>query len=166
MLKWGLIVVVVLVLLGAGVWGIGASVPERHAARVERVIAMPIATAGARIRDVADYPAWRPGVTVEIKERNGSRTRYVESKDGEQLEFNLDETVPGETFVSTIVDNPAIPFGGAWTFTLEPAGAGATRVIIREEGFVRDPLYRFFARYVFGYEGTMRDYLDALETSA
>jgi hypothetical protein len=35
-------------------------------------------------------------------------------------------------------------------------------VHIREDGVVRDVLYRFFARYVFGYTSTMEAYLNNL----
>ena len=55
-----------------------------------------------------------------------------------------------------------MPFGGTWTYRLEPTASG-TRLTITEDGEIYNPTFRFVARFVLGYEGTMTRYLDALE---
>ena len=164
-LKWVVTVAGVLVALFAAIWGIGLATPREHSARAERVIDMPVTAVAARIRNVREYPSWRRGVTVEVKEEREFRRVYAETSDGDRLEFDLRETIPDHTFVSHIVDSEMLPFGGRWTFTLIPEGE-RTRVEIHEEGHINSPLYRFFARYVFGYNSTLKSYLDALEASA
>ncbi len=76
----------------------------------------------------------------------------------------LADLAVAEDYVAAITDD-TLPFGGRWTFDLSPEGAG-TRVRIVEDGEVRDPLYRFFARFVFGQTGSMIAWLDALEADA
>lgn len=152
--------VATLLALAALVYGVGVLQPQRHTARVERVIAMPVDVVAAHIRDVGDYPRWRK-VKVEI---GADGATYVEEMDGDRIAYRLAEPSPGRQFVTTITD-PDLPFGGAWTYDLAPEGAG-TRVRIREDGDVRDPVYRFFARFVFGHSGSMNAWLDALEADA
>jgi hypothetical protein len=110
------------------------------------------------------YGAWRSGVVVEDIARSEGATTYVEIADGDRIAYRLTEPERDTRFVATIIDD-TLPFGGAWTITLAPEGA-ATRVRIREDGDVRDPLYRFFARYVFGHTSSMEAYLDSLAATS
>lgn len=152
--------VLVIVLLAGGVFTLGAMTPANHSVEASRKIAAPPERVAARIRDVAAYPDWRPGVGVEDLTAGADAISYVETAEGDRIAYRLTEPEPGARFVATITDE-TLPFGGAWTISIEPAGAGA-RVHIREDGVVRDVLYRFFARYVFGYTSTMEQYLDSL----
>ncbi|HEX8216147.1 MAG TPA: SRPBCC family protein, partial [Allosphingosinicella sp.] len=143
--------------------GIGAMLPRDHVASAEAIVAAPPADVAALVRDVAGQPRWRGSVeTIEVLERRPSGgLLYVERSGGDSITFDFAEEVRGARFRSTIAD-PALPFGGAWTIALAPAGAG-TRISIEERGEVRDPVYRFFSRFVFGHEGTMRAWLADLE---
>lgn len=163
MIKWVLGIVGALVLIAGAIYAIGASLPREHVARAERVIAMPADAVAARLRAVRDHPSWRPGLEVDIRSEDASGVSYVETMDGEAIAYRFSETEPGRRFVSAITDE-ALPFGGQWTFTLTPQGE-TTLVEIEEAGVIRDPLYRFFARFVFGYTSTMESYLDRLEAS-
>ncbi len=51
-----------------------------------------------------------------------------------------------------------MPFGGTWTFDIEPAGTG-TQLTITEDGIVRNPIFRFVSRFVFGHYKTQETYL-------
>ena len=109
-----------------------------------------------------NYPRWRSGLErIELSSRGPEGTRFVEHSGGDAIAFLLVEEVRDERFRSTITD-PNLPFGGYWTIALEPANRG-TRVRIEEHGFVTSPVYRFFARFLFGHESTMRTWLDDLE---
>ena len=50
-----------------------------------------------------------------------------------------------------------LPFGGTWTYDLAE-DAGATRVTLREDGFVKPPLFRAIARLFMKPDATMRDF--------
>lgn len=162
MWKWVAVAAAVPVGLGLIVYGIGALLPRLHVARAETLVGAPPARVAATIRAVEAQPRWRKGVTaIEVVERRANGLRYIERQGRDAILFDFAETVPDARFTSTIAD-PALPFGGTWTIVLTPEGAG-TRVRIEEEGEVRSPVFRFFARFVFGHEATMRAYLADLE---
>lgn len=160
--KWLLGLAALPVGAAAIVYAVGAMLPRAHVARAEALMPAPPGRVAAMVRDVADQPRWRKGVTaIEIVERREGGLRYVERQGSDAILFDLVEEAPGARFRSTIAD-PALPFGGHWTIALSPEGAG-TRVRIEENGEVRDPLYRFFSAFVFGHEGTMKAYLADME---
>ncbi len=151
-----------IVLLIAALAAVGAALPRDHVARVSAHINRPPAEVAARIRDPAGYPRWRPDVkAVEGVERGADgATRFREVGRHGAVRYRLAETEPGARFVSTI-ESPDLPYGGQWTFALTPDGTG-TRVEIEERGFVKNPVFRALARFVFGYEATMRGWLGDL----
>ena len=51
-----------------------------------------------------------------------------------------------------------LPFGGTWTYEVSPEAGGA-RLRITEDGEIRNALFRFLSRFVFGYNATMDTYL-------
>jgi hypothetical protein len=75
--------------------------------------------------------------------------------------YQIVEQVPPRRLVTRVAD-PDLPYGGTWTFELDPQPAG-TRLTITERGEIYNPIFRVFARFVFGYAATMERYLDALE---
>jgi hypothetical protein len=147
-------------LLVGGVYALGAATPASHSAEATREIAAPPERIAARIRAVEAYPTWRDGVAVENVTVSADATTYVEIAEGDRIAYRLTEPETGARFIATITDE-TLPFGGAWTIDIAPTANGS-RVSIREDGVVRDLLYRFFARYVFGYTSTMETYLDNL----
>ena len=58
--------------------------------------------------------------------------------------------------------DPGLPFGGTWTYEVAPVPGGST-LTITENGEIYNPLFRFMARYIFGYEGTIETYMAALK---
>jgi uncharacterized protein YndB with AHSA1/START domain len=134
--------------------------PRAHTARMEGVVAKPPVEIAAIIRDVRAYPNWRRGLVVQDISETTDAITYVELADEDRIAYRLAEPVRDAQFVATITD-PSLPFGGAWTITLTPEGGG-TRVRIQEDGEVRDPIYRLFAHFVFGYTSSMKTYLENL----
>jgi len=61
------------------------------------------------------------------------------------------------------ITDESLPFGGSWPYELEPGAAG-TRLAIREEGEVYNPVFRFMSRFVMGHHSTIDQYLEALQT--
>lgn len=160
MMRWVLITVVALVAISAGAYITGLALPRAHVAVLEGVVARPVGEIAAAIRDVQAYPTWRVGVAIENLAVTGDGTTYVEVAEGERIAYRLTEPTRDQRFVAAITD-PNLPFGGAWTITLTAEGAGV-RVRIEERGEIRDPVYRLFAHFVFGYTSSLRGYLVAL----
>jgi len=71
------------------------------------------------------------------------------------------EEHPAEKLVLEIADEN-LPYGGTWTFAFTPDGSG-TRLQITENGFVKNPVFRFLARFVFGYTGSIESCLRDLK---
>lgn len=160
--KWVLGIAALPLGAAALVYAVGAMLPRDHVAAMERIVPVDPASVAAMVREVENYPRWRSGLErVELSSRRPEGTRFVEHSPGDSIAFLLVEEARDERFKSTIAD-PNLPFGGYWTIALEPANRG-TRVRIEEHGFVTNPVYRFFARFLFGHESTMRTWLDDLE---
>ena len=62
----------------------------------------------------------------------------------------------------TRIAEAGLPFGGTWTYDISPEAAGA-RLTITENGEIYNTFFRFMARFILGYQGTMRSYMTALE---
>lgn len=159
---WLSVLVGLFVALGLVIYVIGLFLPRFHRASGEALIPAPPAQVAAVIRAVERQPEWRRRVTaVDVVERHADGLRYIERQGRDAIPFDFAETVRDARFTSTIAD-AKLPFGGTWTIELAPDGAG-TRVRIVEEGEVRSPVFRFFAKLVIGHEGTIRAYLADLE---
>lgn len=78
----------------------------------------------------------------------------------DQKQFTIERIDPPRLLVTRV--RPGQPFGGTWTYQIAPAAGGA-RVKITEDGEIYNPLFRFMARYIFGYQGTINEYLAGLE---
>lgn len=146
------------------IYVIGNMLPIQHTAEVVRDISADMTQVANWVRDIAGQTAWRRDVKkIEILERTPI-LRYREFSSNGEITFLFRELETGRQFESTI-DDPKLPFGGKWLITLQPKGS-ATQVVIREEGEVRSPIFRFFSKYVFGHEKTLRSYLDQLAARA
>ena len=163
MLKWILWIVAALAAVAGAIYGVGLLLPREHVATAEATIAAPPERVTELVRQVEDQPRWRPAVKrVEVLSRGPDGLRYREHGD-DVITFLFREETQGR-FLSTIADE-RLPFGGAWTIEVRPAPGGA-EVRVREDGVVKDPLYRFFSRFVFGHTATMRAYLADLKRAA
>lgn len=162
-LQWFLVVTAAAAFFVFLAFLVGRLLPEGHVARVSaRVAGSPEEVWEAMTAPEA-FPRWRPGVEeVEVLERDsGEPVRWTERGTAGSMTLEVTERRPGERLVLRIADDE-LPFGGTWTYQLEPEGGG-TRVRITEEGEIHNPFFRFLARFVLGYEATMRDYLEGLE---
>jgi uncharacterized protein YndB with AHSA1/START domain len=160
-MKWILLIFVALIGLAAVMIAIGWMLPKDHVAtRIGRYRQPPEAI-WAAITDVEAMPSWREGLKSvrHLPERNGLPVHLEVTNDGEIPMETLEWNAP-RRLVRRISD-PNLPFGGTWTFEIAPAGEGAT-LRITENGYVTNPLFRFLARFVFGYTGQMDSLLRSL----
>jgi uncharacterized protein YndB with AHSA1/START domain len=155
------IVVGVLVLLILVMMAIGARLPLAHTAA--RRVRLPVERQRVwdTLTDVAEYPSWRPRVTrVELLGTEPTRWREL-GKDG-KITFAVEAADPLRRLVTRITDEK-LPFGGSWSYDLEPDGPGCV-VTVTEHGEVRNLVFRFMSRYVFGHTATIDGFLTALGT--
>lgn len=164
-MKWMVIVVIVLGLIAVAAAiaaMIGSRLPRAHTASGERLLNVAPDTLWRTLTDVDAFPSWRPDVkrVQRLPDRDGKTAWAEEGRTG-KLTFVFERLDPPSVIVSRIAD-PTLPFGGTWTLTITPKSAGSL-LHIREDGEIYNPLFRFMARFLFGYDGTIAGYLRALE---
>jgi hypothetical protein len=157
-MKIALIVVGVLVLLIVGVVVIGALLPKRHVvARSARFKASPEKLYAL----IEGDQGWRPDVKAcEVFTDGGKQFQRETSTHGETILYELQEARPPLAITRRIATEK-LPYGGSWSFTLEP-GNGATTVRIIEDGEVYNPIFRFVSKFVLGQTATLDAYLKAM----
>jgi uncharacterized protein YndB with AHSA1/START domain len=155
---WTVIVVVTIV----GIVTIaGWLLPVKHEASRSAQFKQPPQDVYAVVSDVAGYADWFEGVSrIEMLESANGRVRFREHMNTGPIVMEVAEANPPTRFVTAIAD-PDQPFGGTWTFEITPE-QGGSRLTITERGEIYNPIFRFMARFVFGYTATMEGYLSSL----
>jgi hypothetical protein len=157
-MKIALIVLGVVALLVVIVTGIGYLLPQKHQVSREQTYAARPSRLFELITTPADYPTWRSGVkSVEMLPAEGDKTRFRENGSNGKITYVFDEMTPARRVISRIAD-VSLPFGGRWTYEIEPAGSGA-RLRITEDGEVYNPIFRFMSRFIFGHHSSIDTYL-------
>lgn len=141
---------------------VGLLLPAEHvvsrSARIER----PPADVWSALADRARQPEWRRDLaSVESLPDADGRPSFREHSRHGVITFVVDESIapsdrPGR-LVTRIADD-RLPFGGRWIYDVAAEGSG-TRVTITEEGVVRNPIFRFMSRFVFGHSATLEAFL-------
>jgi uncharacterized protein YndB with AHSA1/START domain len=148
----------VLVVVIAIVLVVGWSLPVAH--RATRSIALRASPEAVfnLISRPADFPSWRSDVTrVELLPPDGGRAQFREVGKNGAIVFAVDSMIPPRRIVTRIADK-SLPFGGSWTYDVEPGG-GTTTLTITEDGEVYNPVFRFVSRFVMGQTATIDRYL-------
>jgi uncharacterized protein YndB with AHSA1/START domain len=155
------VVLAVLVVLALLATLVGACLPRTHRAAVRATFAADTGTHFAALTDVDGFAAWHPGVRSArpIAPLDG-RAAFEEVTGDGTVRYVVAESAPPHRLVLRIASDD-LPYGGTWTFELARDGAH-TRVTATEDGWVGPPLFRFLARFVFGYHATLAKHLRAL----
>jgi hypothetical protein len=159
-MKWVLWILGGVVALVGIVAAIGAMLPVRHhATRRARYKVAPDALYAV----LAGPPDWRTGVKSfgELPEQDGRKRWWEEDAHRQKITFELMEARPAERLQVRIADRN-LPFGGTWTFDIAPAQGGGSELRIAEDGEVYNVIFRFMARFIFGYYGSIEGYLKDL----
>jgi hypothetical protein len=157
--KAAAIAIAILILLVAVVAVIGYMLPKNHLASRSSHFRQP----PQAIWDlITGPPDWRPDIRSweKLAPRDGRRMWKEIDKHRHAIAYESVEENPPHRLVTRIAD-PSLPFGGTWTFTIEPESTGC-QVTITEAGEIYNPIFRFMARFVLGYSGTIETYLKAL----
>lgn len=141
--------------------GIGLLLPQSHTASVSAQLDAPPDRVWTAITGVETFASWRPGIdgVERLADRDGLPV-WRETGTYGAMTIAVTAWEAPHRLVTRIADED-LPFGGTWTYVLEPANGG-TRLTITEDGEIYNPFFRFMARFVFGYEGTMHGYLEGL----
>ena len=131
---------------------IGSRLPQSHRASVRELFRCPPAVIWRTITDVEAFPTWREGLT-RVQRPPGSRRLPGVDRGGRSGKMTLvvERMEPPRLLVGRIAD-PGLPFGGTWTYEIMPVSRGQP-LEITEDGEIYNPLFRFMARFIFGYEG-------------
>lgn len=160
-MKWIIWIVVVLVAAVGVVAIVGWLLPVEHEASRSAHFNQPPEKVYASVSDVAGYASWFEGVSrIEMLDSANGRTRFREHTNSGPIVMEVAEAHAPSRFVTAIAD-PDQPFGGTWTFEIAPEQNGS-RLTITERGEVYNPIFRFMAKFVFGYTSTMESYLASL----
>ncbi|HTX33370.1 MAG TPA: SRPBCC family protein [Bryobacteraceae bacterium] len=156
-MKWILWIVGGLVLLVGLMAGVGALLPERHhGTRKARYRVAPDALYAV----LAGPPDWRTGVKSfgVLPEQNGRRQWWEEDTHRQKITYELVEAKPPERLAVRIAGE-GLPFGGTWTFRIAPVAGGGSELRIDEDGEIYNVIFRFMARFFFGYTASIDGYL-------
>jgi hypothetical protein len=112
--------------------------------------------------DYEKFPTWIKGVArVESFQSLNGYPGWTEiESNGMKIPLQVTEAVPPRRLVTRIAD-PNLPWGGTWTTEITSAPGGSV-MRITEDGYVNNPLFRFMARFVFGYASTLDSYMKSL----
>ncbi|HEU0029835.1 MAG TPA: SRPBCC family protein [Kofleriaceae bacterium] len=142
----GLVVVIAL---------IGLALPRDHvASRTARFERIAIGTVWAALTDLDRQPTWRRG--LRSIERVGD-ARFREHTSQGTILFEVTENVAPSLRITRIADD-TLPFGGRWIYELAEDRSG-TRLTITEDGFVKNPVFRFLSKTVFSQTATIERFL-------
>lgn len=161
-MKW--IVIVVAMLIGAPglIALVGSLLPKAHTASRRATFRQRPETLWRVLTDYAAMPSWRTDLRAieRLPDRDGHEVWQETDRHGRKLRLETVEAVPPRRLVGRIAD-PKLPFGGTWTYEITPVAGGST-LTITEDGEIYNPIFRFVARFILGYTGTMESYLRAL----
>ena len=160
-MKWILWVFLALAGLLILITLVGWLLPKAHTVTREARFRQPPEVIWKTIIDIDAMPAWRQGLksVKRLPDKNGLPA-WVETSDSGTIPFATVLAEPPAKLIVRIAD-PQLPFGGTWTYEITPAPGGAA-LRIREDGEVYNPVFRFLARFVFGYSGTIDTDLKAM----
>ena len=108
---------------------------------------------------IAGPPTWRATVLrYEPAGKIDGKTSWREvDQHNHAVAYEEDEAIPPTRRVTRIADKN-LPYGGTWTYEIQPSGSGSI-LRITENGEVYNPVFRFVSRYVLGHHATINQYL-------
>jgi hypothetical protein len=155
-LVMGLPVLALIVAAGGGLF-----LSETHVVTSRARYAVSADSLWAEVSDPERAAVWRPDIqqVERLPDRDG-RTAWKEVGATGALTYERTVYEPPARMVVRIAE-PDLPFSGEWTYEVAPADGGAV-LTLTERGAIPNPVYRFLARFLFGYHSALDGYLTAL----
>jgi uncharacterized protein YndB with AHSA1/START domain len=141
----------------------GAALPREHKASCAAVFRVAPERLWTILTNFPGRPQWLSIVkSVErLPDQDGRQVWRETWGFGDKVDVEVVELAPPRRLVTRIVDNGRRPFGGRWIFEITTADSGS-RLAITEVGWISNPLFRFLARFAFGYTRTLETFLKDL----
>lgn len=165
-MRWIMYVGLAVGIIVMAVVAIGAVLPKAHSASRTARVDLPPDALYTLLTDVAQYQSWRPDVTslTRLADKNGMPA-WIEVSNGMKIPMRF-ERMERPTLLVGRIDTDALPFGGTWTYRIVPAGGAASDLTITEDGEVKNPVFRFMSKFVFGHYATLDAFLKNLQAKA
>jgi hypothetical protein len=161
----GWLSVVIMLAIGAA-FVMGGRLPPDHTATITGTVSAPQQKVWQLISDVSSQPNWRSGLkAITPLPPQGDAPCWAEVQSSMTMPLCADLTQPPTRRVVRIED-PKLPFGGTWTYELQPAGTSSTLVTITEHGTISPAIWRFMDHYVMGEDSQIKRYLADLTRAA
>ncbi|HEY3930100.1 MAG TPA: SRPBCC family protein [Candidatus Koribacter sp.] len=151
-MKWLFVVLVVLVLPVVVVVLWGAMLPVSHTG--SRSLALK-ESPDAVWNLISGPPTWRS--EIRGYEPVGEKTWREIDRHGHAITYEEVSARAPKERVTRIADKK-LPFGGTWTYEIQPSGSGCV-LRITENGEVYNVIFRFISRYFMGQTATIDQYL-------
>jgi hypothetical protein len=145
---------------------LGSKLPAEHKASVTEVVPASQRKVWGLMTNIEALPRWRTGLRAvkPLPDKDGAPC-WAEVQDRMTMPLCADVREEPTKQVVRIAD-PKLPFGGTWTYLLEPAGENATRVTIIEDGTTGPTMWRFMDRYVMHEDRQIKLYMADLQRAA
>jgi hypothetical protein len=145
---------------------VGTRLPAEHRSTVTDTVPASQIKVWGLMTNLEALPRWRTGLkAVKLLPPNGGATCWVEVQSEISMPLCAEVREAPTKQVVRITD-PKLPFGGTWTYLLEPAGESATKVTIIEDGTTGPAMWRFVDHYVMHEDGQIKQYLADLKRAA
>jgi hypothetical protein len=167
-MKVFLVIVLLLVVAGVGVYADGARMPYNHSVSVTGVVAAPQEKVFALITNVAHGSDWRPAVkSVTTLQKDNGRDHWVEHLAHGQYMTFLATNTSAPIRREVTLDEPRASYGGVWTYQLSQGPSPNTTTLqITETGFIKPPLYRFVMNRIMGPTHNLDEYMKDIQAAA
>lgn len=137
---------------------VGLALPQSHVASTRTAFRASQEQVWNAVTNVHDYPLWRSDVkSVTIFKSASGHISWAETGSNGMIQYDQVEAVPPSHLLVKLTDE-SLPFGGTWTYDISPAASGS-QLVITENGIVRNPIFRFMSRFVFGHYGTQETFV-------
>lgn len=142
---------------------VGMRMPAEHVAARRAKLGKPTAEVWRALTDLDAQPRWRKGLrNIEHLDARDGKPCFRELTSQGVITYVVDEDrapaskQPGLRI--TRIADERLPFGGRWIYELAPDGT----LTITEDGFVKNPVFRFLSRTVFSQSATLEQFLRGL----
>ncbi len=155
-MKWLFAVLIILILPILIVVIVGAILPKAHTA--SRSLALQ-QWPDAVYALISGPPTWRSNVRSyePVGKMDGHPTWREVDQHNHGITYEELEATPPTRRVTRIADKN-LPFGGTWTYEIQPTAGGCV-LRITENGEVYNVIFRFISRYFMGHTATINQYL-------
>jgi len=167
-MKIAIVIMGVLVVSVAVVYMIGLLMPVKHHASVSRQFPVEKNILWQILTDYRRHANWRRDIVAcdKVSEADTINEVWQESDShGNVIRYESRDVVKEQTLKRVIISKH-LAFGGSWTFDLaqhQTYPQALSTLTITENGEVYNPMFRFIGKYVFGFDTSMRRFLEDLD---